>query len=386
MGELLSYSISSGALLLILYAVYKTVLANEKNHSCNRAVLWGICAFAFIVYPVAATFTGGEVPMTGTGFVGGNLTVDAEPARIGFMRVLLWIYAAGIAVTVCHTILMSIRLAVIISKGNRVKAGHYTLVVTKDEGMTPFSWLRYIVMSRKDYGECADLIMAHETQHLKLHHWVDLLAAQIIVVINWYNPAAWFVRKEFKIVHEYQVDDRVVSGGTDMRRYQMLLIRKTVDNKLFAMANGFNHGMLKKRIEMMHAMKPSAKSRFKLLALVPSVVLAVLAVNTPMVGQVVESASRETMTVDSVVVGNGTSVDAEPIKVVGSGTIVKDRNSKNVPVIVIRNRSDSSNVASSEVEIYVDGERIHDISEVNPRDIESVAVGKDGKIQIKMKK
>ena len=46
MGELLSYSILSGLLLLALYLPYQVLLARDNQHAYNRTILLAIYALA----------------------------------------------------------------------------------------------------------------------------------------------------------------------------------------------------------------------------------------------------------------------------------------------------------------------------------------------------
>ena len=55
---------------------------------------------------------------------------------------------------------------------------------------------------------------------------MDLLIAQTVCIVNWFNPAAWLMRDELMLLHEYQADMAVIDRGLDRHGYQMLLIRK----------------------------------------------------------------------------------------------------------------------------------------------------------------
>jgi beta-lactamase regulating signal transducer with metallopeptidase domain len=67
------------------------------------------------------------------------------------------------------------------------------------------------------------MVMAHEKAHLRLLHWLDLIPAQLTVVLQWFSPAAWLMMRELRDVHEFRVDELV--AGDDPAEYQMMLIR-----------------------------------------------------------------------------------------------------------------------------------------------------------------
>ncbi len=125
-----------------------------------------------------------------------------------------------------RTVITWIRLVGVIRSGRKIAHNGYTLVVTEDERFAPFSWMRYVVISRKDYESDNTAIATHELSHIACRHWEDLLIAQTACIVNWFNPAAWLMRDELLLLHEYQADMAVIDRGLDRHGYQMLLIRK----------------------------------------------------------------------------------------------------------------------------------------------------------------
>ena len=200
-----------------------------------------------------------------------------------YLTLLLVIYAVGMMVVLIHTLMIGFRLYRVIRQGEKRDVEGYTLVLISDDGIAPFSWCRYVVMSRSDWKESGQMILTHELQHLRLCHWVDLLLAQLIGIVQWYNPAAWLMREELKSVHEYQADYAVLSTGVNAKEYQMLLIKKAVGARFPSLANSLNHSKLKKRITMMYNSKSSATRRLKGLALVPACAVALFVTDIPAV-------------------------------------------------------------------------------------------------------
>ena len=165
----------------------------------------------------------------------------------------------------------------------------FTLVIIDNQHVAPFSWCRYVVMDKVDYEQSGDMIMEHELRHIKGRHWIDMMMAQLVVIFQWFSPAAWLMREELKTVHEYQADDAVVKSGFDMRKYQMLLIKKAVGTRFPSLANSLNHSKLKKRITMMYNSRTSTTRRLRALVLVPALGGALLVTNLPAVAEVFNS-------------------------------------------------------------------------------------------------
>ena len=297
MGILFSYSLYSSILLSLLYLSYKWVLAGENQHAYNRTALWLICLVALLGLPLSrlAASIGADAPAAVMPEIEmGQIQIGLEADEsAGFqplwLTAVLWIYLSGVVLTAVQTLLIASRLWRIISAGETVREGRYKIILTDDRSIAPFSWWRYVVMSRSDWNESGRMILTHELQHLSLHHWIDLAVAQIISIFQWYNPSAWLMREEFKTVHEYQADKAVLESGIPARDYQMLLIKKAVGARFPSLANSLNHSKLKKRITMMYNSRTSTTRRLRALVLVPALGGALLVTNLPAVAEVFDS-------------------------------------------------------------------------------------------------
>ena len=224
MGEVLSYSITSGVLLLTMFLAFRLTLSSEKQHGYNRGIMLLMYLVAFTALPAAQFIRGlsATAPVAEASFA---TVVTAEEATTTAAKpiwgtVLIWMYLTGLLVVTLKTILTWRNIIWLVSCGEKIKKDGYTLVLTDNERVAPFSWIRYVVMSRKDYATCGDAILIHEKRHIALYHWVDLLIAQAVVIINWFNPAAWLAREELMLIHEYQADMAVVQSGNDAKDYQ----------------------------------------------------------------------------------------------------------------------------------------------------------------------
>lgn len=287
MGAFLSYSVVSGFALLTLYLAYRLLLARDNQHGFNRGVLLAIYAVSFTAYPLLQLISGirgvSSPLMVATGAVeviGKAEVADSTPV---WGVILILAFVIGMAVVAIRTVITWIRLVRVIRSGQKIEHDGYTLVVTDDERFAPFSWMRYVVISRKDYERDGSAIVTHELKHIACRHWVDLLIAQAVCIVNWFNPAAWLMRDELMLVHEYQADMAVIDRGHDTQEYQMLLIKKAVGARFPSLANSLNHSKLKKRITMMYKAKSGAGRKWKALAMVPVLALALGLTGVPVV-------------------------------------------------------------------------------------------------------
>lgn len=398
-----------------MFLVFRLTLATEKQHSYNRGVILSIYTIAFLALPMMHIIKGlfhKTNPMALP-----DLTVIATSAGASeynaplWGTVLIWIYIIGMAVMAAKTVITFTNILKVIAGGEKIRKDGYTLALTNDESLSPFSWMRFVVMSRKDYEECGETITDHELRHIGLFHWIDLLVAQAVIIINWFNPAAWLMREDLMLIHEYQADMAVIDSGHNAKEYQMLLIKKAVGSRFPSLANSLNHSKLKKRITMMYQEKSGKGRRLKALALVPAIAVALAATSIPQVQAAMSTIANSATSVSKVTDNPANAqtqspqiqaVDSVPsqdrIKVIGYGTIKKDESGNCDPnnfefsagkltadTIKVRCPAD----AEPPVIFVGDKEITHDeMLKINPSDIESIEVFKEpvNKIVITLKK
>ncbi|MCC8071360.1 MAG: M56 family metallopeptidase [Bacteroidales bacterium] len=299
MGELLAYSIEGGVLLLAMFLAYRLTLAQENQPGYNRGVLLAIYVVAFASLPMWSLAQKLTTPEASQMAMVDNVeivdTILTPMSQHVWGRVILWSYIGGIAIVLTNTLLTWVRLLRIVHNGKKVFKEGFTLVLTDDERLAPFSWMRYVVVSR---ANCESAILDHELKHIACHHWVDLIVAQVVCVVNWFNPAAWLMREELMLVHKYQADMAVIDHGHSPLEYQMLLVKKAVGARFPSLANSLNHSKLKKRITMMYKSPCGARRRWRALALVPALGLALGLMAVPAISAAVSTISSSSLSVD----------------------------------------------------------------------------------------
>ena len=164
-------------------------------------------------------------------------------------NLLPWSYWAGALAVFLSYGLCYVRLWRLLRRGERVRGQGWTGILT-DEPVEPFSVGRFVVMSSEDY-RAFPLICLHEQMHVRFRHTWDEVLMQALTVLFWFHPLVWLLRRDLREQHEFQADEGVLQQGIDAKTYQILLVRKSVGAKRFAMASGFCHCSLKKRVTMM---------------------------------------------------------------------------------------------------------------------------------------
>lgn len=301
MGDLLFYLLKSGCYLIIFYLLFKLLMSGTTFFRFNRVtILAGIigCMFlpliefttqeeTFLTVPLQ-TIQGIFVEQADGIFWDTMFWVRPQVDETGNMQAINWcpialgyVYLAGGLFVLCRILLSFYRMFQLIRNGKRRSYGKYKLIVVS-EPISSFCWGKYIVVSVSDYSQqSTDGILLHETMHLRYRHTLDLLCMQCLLILYWFNPAIWLLKRELQEVHEFEADNGVLNTGIDATRYQLLLVKKAVGTRLYSMANGFNHSKLKKRITMMLKKKSNPWARLKYLYVLPLAVIAVAAFARP---------------------------------------------------------------------------------------------------------
>ena len=288
MGVLVHYSLEVALLLVAVYLIYRWALASATFHRFNRAVLLSGYALALTAFPaigIAAGMSTGaselsEVTMAELQQTLANLHEEASPS---WPEAVAYLYLAGMLVAAILTMRSIARIRRIIRQGHHSRAGRYILVTSAAKGVAPFSWGRYIVVPASTSEADLPAIIAHETIHLNRRHWADLALGQAVIVLNWFNPAAYLMMKELQDVHEFEVDAEMADAGMDMRMYQMLLLRNATGSAIPRVANRLSCSQLKARFLMMGIERSNPLRRLAALALIPAATLTIIAAQTDVV-------------------------------------------------------------------------------------------------------
>ena len=303
MGVFFIYILKSSVCLVLFYLFFRLLLSKETFHRFNRMALLGVLFFSLLI-PCIEVTTRHQVEVQQAVLSIEQLLLMAEleatPANVGavqetsaisWVQIVLLVYLAGILFLACRNIYSLICLFRLIHSGKHEKLEKGVTLVVHNQEIAPFSWMNYIVISRKDLEENGREILIYEMAHIHHRHSVDLLVADICIFFQWFNPGAWLLKQELQNVHEYEADETVINEGVNAKEYQLLLIKKAVGTRLYSMANSFNHSKLKKRITMMLKEKSNPWARLKYLYVLPLAAIAVTAFARPEISEKMEEIS-----------------------------------------------------------------------------------------------
>ncbi len=107
-----------------------------------------------------------------------------------------------------------------------------------------------------------------ERVHVRARHSMDMLAAEVLSIFLWFNPAVYLFRHLLYQTLEFAADRAVLNEGIDARAYQYNLVKVSLAGGRAVLCNSFGSSGLKQRIGMMNrrGSGPSVWARYVLWA------------------------------------------------------------------------------------------------------------------------
>ena len=309
MGIFFVYILKSSVCLAAFYLFYRLLLSRETFHRFNRVALLSIlllsCLLPLVEVTVEKQTEVHQTMMTLEQWLmladmmntAEAMDLQAEEVTVTWIQVALLVYLAGILFFALRNGYSLLKLGGLLKSGRKENLSKYTgdgekvTLIVHEHDIAPFSWMKYIVIWKKDLDENGREILIHELAHIQNRHSWDLLVADICIFFQWFNPASWLLKQELQNIHEYEADETVIEKGVDAKQYQLLLIKKAVGTRLYSMANSFNHSKLKKRITMMLKEKSNPWAKLKYLYMLPVAAIAVTAFARPEISETAEEIS-----------------------------------------------------------------------------------------------
>ncbi len=195
--------------LAVFYLFYRFLLKKETFHRFNRVVLMVTAALSFLLPLCIITIHRPiEIQAMDTVAVLSEMPEGIALAAESHVQwwtvalfVLFWAGAAFVLIRVAVSILSITR---IVRQGDYVREEDGCKIIVTERDIDPFSWMRYIVLSRKDWEGSHAPIIAHEKAHIRYGHSVELLLVDILSALQWFNPAIWMLRANLQELHEYE--------------------------------------------------------------------------------------------------------------------------------------------------------------------------------------
>ena len=185
----------------------------------------------------------------------------------------LWTLMLGVALL--GTMIMTARLIVSWMALRRMRRKSQLIryegmtVYQVDAAIVPFSFGNAVFVNKDLHTERElEEVLAHEGVHIRQKHTMDIILAEFFVILNWYNPFTWLIRRAVRQNLEFIADSKVLEKGYDRKVYQYHLLKVTGQSP-HRLANNFNFSSLKKRIVMMNRIQSARVHLVKFLFILP---------------------------------------------------------------------------------------------------------------------
>jgi len=259
--------------LILFYALYKLVCTRDTFFRSRRFILIVSLVLPFILpfIDVREWLESRDRMIMLTHFdysaVLPEIVVGSEAVETGNRVFVLseWIgylYLAGVVVLLVRLAVQAFSLYRLIVRMPEKEINGVRIKCLNDPS-GPFSFFGWIFMNPAAVKEDEiNEILTHEMAHVKQHHSVDVLLAEMVSICCWMNPFAWLLKREVRLNLEFLADRKVMEAGFATKSYQYHLLGLAYNHK-YGLSNNFNFSHLKQRIIMMNKKKSNGAGHIK---------------------------------------------------------------------------------------------------------------------------
>lgn len=259
--------------LILFYALYKLVCTRDTFFRSRRFILIVSLVLPFILpfIDVREWLESRDRMIMLTHFdysaVLPEIVVGSEAVETGNRVFVLseWIgylYLAGVVALLVRLAVQAFSLYRLIIRMPEKEINGVRVKCLNDPS-GPFSFFGWIFMNPAAVKEDEiSEILTHEMAHVKQHHSVDVLLAEMVSICCWINPFAWLLKREVRLNLEFLADRKVMEAGFATKSYQYHLLGLAYNHK-YGLSNNFNFSHLKQRIIMMNKKKSNAAGHIK---------------------------------------------------------------------------------------------------------------------------
>ncbi|KFF16303.1 M56 family metallopeptidase [Flavobacterium hydatis] len=255
---MIAYILKSSLLLIIVFAIYKLWLENEKIHSFNRLYLLGSLVFGLIM-PLQLFSFDTKISKAINSIQLPEMVINNNAQNLNSITNNQAIIYSLLALYIIIALLLTVRFAVNLysfhkkTKYNKSQIINNQKVVLVPETILPHSFLNTIFLNEDDVKNnlIDSQLIAHETAHIKQKHSLDIIFIEAIHILFWFNPIFILYKRAIKLNHEFLADEAVINQSESVSHYQNLLLKMASNQSQIALASSINFQITKKRLLMM---------------------------------------------------------------------------------------------------------------------------------------
>lgn len=306
---MIEYLLKSSGLVIILVVFYLVFLKNETFFSSIRIYFLTGLLFSILiplieipVYIERATKNLSTLNFN----VFDNETIQVNNS-FDWFQLIISIYFIGMLIFSLKFMFQLISLKIFILNHQKIKQNNFIYIETK-KNISPFSFFNSIIYNKENFSseELAQIIN-HEKVHVKQWHSFDTLLVHLLVILLWFNPFTWHLKKLIEQNLEFIADKYALEKSMNKRLYKLTLLKVVSTNFNISITNNFYNSLLKKRILMLQKNPSNNKKQWKYIVLIPILIAFISTFNTKIKAQEKSSWEINIAVIDLIIDKNSTN-------------------------------------------------------------------------------
>lgn len=246
----------------VFYLAYLILFKNQKHFVFNRIYLPTSFLISFIIPLFTFTTVEYTNSVTESVSVPINTIIHAttpvvQPEiilsnefRLEWFHYLFGLYVIGIICLVFY-FLYAYKNALVIIRSSKENNHRGTKILVTQGDIHPFSFFNKIIIPQKIMkNSWLDVIVDHEKIHVQERHTLDIIFAEFLFILQWFNPFAWLLKNAIKSNLEYKTDHQVIKQFDEVQ-YQLIMVGLAHKKGIAPFLMALNGSQLKNRITMM---------------------------------------------------------------------------------------------------------------------------------------
>lgn len=275
---MISYWLSYLVISFFLWVIYKVVLEKNRSFIFNRIYLLISLVLPLLIPVININFSENIalsesiVPLIMPSEVGTEeINLDKEDNEVSL---IFFIYIFISVVLLIRFFKNLLPLMKAIRSSEKIMWNNCTLVLTID-GTSSFSFLSYIFIPKVEYESelYPKAILEHEQCHVEQGHTIDIILAEVISILFWFNPTIYLFKRSIRLNHEFLADQYVLKRNSDPIDYSLLIIKYVESHSFNILVSSFNFSFLKKRFIMITKVQKKKAVLLRQFAILPAFIL-----------------------------------------------------------------------------------------------------------------
>jgi len=278
---MINYLFESTFCLSIFMLFYSLFLENENVHHLKRWYLLGtLCCSALFPLISFTVYEEVTIPVVLDVFPVAELdefpNVESAHLLIGDY-IIYAIYGLGVLIFGLKFLLSLVRLYHKIDKNEIVSTHDFQIVLLKNK-VAPHSFFNYVFLDKSSYqnDEIPKEVLVHEQTHIVQKHSIDVLLLEVLLVICWFNPLLYILKRMVKLNHEFLADQAVLISGTSRADYLKTLFLFSTQHSTINFESSLDYSFIKKRFRIMKKRNNQRRKAIRIVLILPLLLVLLL--------------------------------------------------------------------------------------------------------------